>query len=187
MDQLYSIPTIYAGVRFRSRLEARWAAFFDLLKWEWHYEPFDLNGWIPDFVLHGKTRRTLVEVKPVAGSDDPLFTETTDKIEKSGWEGETLIVSYFLPPDSYTADDDVCVGWLCEVGTDSGKPFFCWDCAPFQVTDTPRIHAGFCHRIHSYCDRITGYHPGGQTGANDEEIKTLWAQAGNITQWRGGP
>jgi len=42
-------PTRYAGVRFRSRLEARWAAFFDLVGWNWAYEPIDLAGWTPDF------------------------------------------------------------------------------------------------------------------------------------------
>ncbi len=45
-------PTKYAGVLFRSRLEARWAAFFDLLEWKWEYEPIDLEGWTPDFILH---------------------------------------------------------------------------------------------------------------------------------------
>ena len=59
-----SIPTIYGGTRFRSRLEARWASFFDLLGWEYEYEPFDLDGWIPDFMLAGSTR-ILVEVKPI--------------------------------------------------------------------------------------------------------------------------
>src|SRR3990167_9057502 len=44
-------PTKYADVLFRSRLEARWAAFFDLLKWEWEYEPTDFQGWVPDFLL----------------------------------------------------------------------------------------------------------------------------------------
>lgn len=43
------IPTLYAGTQFRSRLEARWAALFDLLGWPWEYEPIDLPGWIPDF------------------------------------------------------------------------------------------------------------------------------------------
>jgi hypothetical protein len=33
------IVTEYAGARFRSRLEARWAAFFDLCGWRWEYEP----------------------------------------------------------------------------------------------------------------------------------------------------
>lgn len=60
-----SIPTEYAGSRFRSRLEARWAAFFDLAGWDWDYEPFDLEGWCPDFCLHMDGADVLVEVKPV--------------------------------------------------------------------------------------------------------------------------
>lgn len=53
-----AIPTEYKGYRFRSRLEARWAVFFDACGVEWEYEPegFDLgNGtyYLPDFLLHG--------------------------------------------------------------------------------------------------------------------------------------
>src|SRR6266849_9023699 len=44
-------PTMYKNVLFRSRLEARWAAFFDLIGWTWAYEPIDLIGWTPDFVV----------------------------------------------------------------------------------------------------------------------------------------
>jgi nucleoside 2-deoxyribosyltransferase len=49
-----AIETRYKGYRFRSRLEARWAVFFDALGLEWEYEPegFDLGdaGWyLPDF------------------------------------------------------------------------------------------------------------------------------------------
>ena len=117
--------------------------------------------------------------------DDPLFQETTAKIEKSGWAGETLIVSYFLPPCAYSYPDVLCAGWLCEFFE---KPIsFCWDCAPFQITDSPKILAGFCHGLQSYHDRITGYYPGGQTGADDEAIGALWARAGNAAQWRGPP
>lgn len=65
MGEIHAIPTKYNGTQFRSRLEARWSAFFDLCGWRWEYEPFDLNGWIPDFVLLGKERRLLVEVKPI--------------------------------------------------------------------------------------------------------------------------
>lgn len=39
-----AIPTKYNGINFRSRLEAKWAAFFDLLEWNWEYEPCDFNG-----------------------------------------------------------------------------------------------------------------------------------------------
>lgn len=49
-----AIETTYKGYRFRSRLEARWAVFFDALGVRWEYEPegYDLGeaGWyLPDF------------------------------------------------------------------------------------------------------------------------------------------
>jgi hypothetical protein len=49
-----AIETRYKGYRFRSRLEARWAVFFDSLKipWEYEKEGYDLGneGWyLPDF------------------------------------------------------------------------------------------------------------------------------------------
>ena len=64
--------TMYSGVLFRSRLEARWAAFFDLIGWTWEYEPLDLYGWTPDFRVTfpcghsecGPTHSLLCEVKP---------------------------------------------------------------------------------------------------------------------------
>lgn len=59
------IPTEYRGTTFRSRLEARWARFFDLIGWVWEYEPFDADGYIPDFVIMGK-RPLLIEIKPYA-------------------------------------------------------------------------------------------------------------------------
>lgn len=50
-----AIETRYAGCRFRSRLEARWAVFFDALGIEWNYEQqgFETqHGWyLPDFWL----------------------------------------------------------------------------------------------------------------------------------------
>lgn len=47
---------IYSGVEFRSQLEARWAVFFDVLGWDWDYEPchYPLGpnlGYLPDFYL----------------------------------------------------------------------------------------------------------------------------------------
>lgn len=60
-----AIETRYAGCRFRSRLEARWAVFFDHLGIAWEYEPqgFVVNGrpYLPDFRL--VVSRTWVEVK----------------------------------------------------------------------------------------------------------------------------
>jgi hypothetical protein len=49
-------PTQYAGITFRSRLEARWAVFFDALDIPWEYEPerfhlTDGSTYTPDFRL----------------------------------------------------------------------------------------------------------------------------------------
>ena len=57
MNTIAAIPTEYKGYRFRSRLEARWAVFFDLCGMQWEYEPegFSLGdgrGYLPDFLLH---------------------------------------------------------------------------------------------------------------------------------------
>lgn len=50
-----AIETRYKGYRFRSRLEARWAVFFDTLGLKWEYEPegFELPSgrYLPDFHL----------------------------------------------------------------------------------------------------------------------------------------
>lgn len=59
-----SIETEYKGYRFRSRLEARWAVFFDACGVKWEYEPegFDLGDglyYLPDFLLHDVWIRNL--------------------------------------------------------------------------------------------------------------------------------
>lgn len=50
-----AIETEYNGYKFRSRLEARWAVFFDALGIEYEYEKegYDLDGirYLPDFWL----------------------------------------------------------------------------------------------------------------------------------------
>jgi hypothetical protein len=87
-----AIETAYRGHLFRSRLEARWAAMFDLLGWSWTYEPFDCAGYIPDFVLHGD-RPVLVEVKPDLTYEE--LAKHASRIEtaiRGTWKGDYLIV-----------------------------------------------------------------------------------------------
>ena len=55
-----AIQTEYKGYLFRSRLEARWAVFFDACGVRWEYEPEGYrlsNGqmYLPDFLLHDVT------------------------------------------------------------------------------------------------------------------------------------
>lgn len=65
------LETIYAGRRFRSRLEARWAVLFDRLGLAWEYEPEGyllprLDGtslaYLPDFYI--EAWHAWVEIKP---------------------------------------------------------------------------------------------------------------------------
>lgn len=67
-------PTTYKGVQFRSRLEARWAAFFDSYEFQWVYEPVDLGGRSPDFLLC-HAFNDLVEVKPIICFDEDTATK----------------------------------------------------------------------------------------------------------------
>lgn len=59
---IQAIPTTYANVTFRSKLEARWAMYFDLLGIDWIYEPIVTKNYIPDFYL--TKLQLFCEVKP---------------------------------------------------------------------------------------------------------------------------
>lgn len=75
---IQSHQTTYSGTNFRSRLEARWAAFFDLIEWKWQYEPLDVLGWTPNFFVefpcgHSECppiHTLLVEIKPYWSLDE---------------------------------------------------------------------------------------------------------------------
>lgn len=110
------IPTEYAGIRFRSRLEAQWAAFFDLLQWRWEYEPFDLRGYIPDFSINaarfGKPSTLLVDVKPAASCGE-LTARSQEWVTKTaGWSGDVLFVgaSLLLSCDAPVPHQRLAVG-----------------------------------------------------------------------------
>lgn len=55
MAALRAISTVYSGVEFRSRIEARWALLFTEfhVRWDYEQEGYDLDGtwYLPDFWL----------------------------------------------------------------------------------------------------------------------------------------
>ena len=71
-----AIQTRYAGCYFRSRIEARWARFFDALGIQWEYEPqgFDLPSgrYLPDFQLIIGGERVWWEVKGARPTEDEM-------------------------------------------------------------------------------------------------------------------
>lgn len=73
-QRIQAIETSYKGYRFRSRLEARWAVFFDALdiKWQYEVQGYEKGGYcyLPDFYLPAS--QLWVEVK---GTDEALRAE----------------------------------------------------------------------------------------------------------------
>ena len=76
ISKLKPLPTKYQGVLFRSRLEARWAVFFDYLNLHWSYEAqsFKLDDrkdkhpdscYCPDFLVRTPQGEDMwIEIKP---------------------------------------------------------------------------------------------------------------------------
>jgi hypothetical protein len=89
-DEIKAIETNYMGCRFRSRLEARWAVFFDALGWNWEHEKegyvigYDKTiPWLPDFeITTPKGQHFYVEVK-----GDPNFFKDGIWLERLDWHG----------------------------------------------------------------------------------------------------
>ena len=113
-----SIETVHAGVTFRSRLEARWAVFFDALGVGWEYEPegysLPSGNYLPDFRLQ-LADTVWFEVKPVEGwrgndTADSRWQELADATQKR------VFTAYGMPrPETLN-----CFGAAC--GAETGKP-----------------------------------------------------------------
>lgn len=173
-----AIPTAYRGVQFRSRLEARWAAFFDALRWDWSYEPIDLAGYIADFVLAFGAGSVLVEVKPATTTIE--LVEHRARVESSGWSGEALLVGASLwcldeaNPRLGEIGRPLKTPWGVEWEWGEARAFRCLSCGSASVLEaTGSWHCRAC----GVPDRHVGtLGPG--------ELEALWAGAGNRVQWR---
>lgn len=173
------IATVYNGIRFRSRLEATWAAFFDRLGWSWEYEPVDLNGYIPDFVLPWN-KPLLIEVKPEFYYDDLI--RHGEKIYASGWNHESVVVG--VSPFVYM--DSLCLGALFggDEDVDPDGPGEYQDGAAFSEC----IHCKkitVCSYSQSYHCRICGVNEGCGPAHVDKKVMREFAIAKNLTQWIG--
>lgn len=174
-------PTVYNEVLYRSRLEARWAAFFDLCGWSYTYEPFSFGDYIPDFIINGKTN-LLVEVKPVPVGE--LFDDNTpEDLRKKAEEYtdpevyEPLILG--LPKID---GDGFVLGWLgewCNVDEED-----CWEWASAGLFENEDESPGIVHSLGGYHCRISGaYLGGGPPLISGNKAQTMWNVAGNKVQW----
>lgn len=148
-NEIKPIETIYNGYKFRSRLEARWAVFFDAMGIKYEYEPEgfrlqDGSCYLPDFRIYVASRihknPIYAEVKGCMTDNDYrkvcLFSEEypiliLGGIPKDHWEWRSAndedyrFFSYgLIDGDEYCALFSKYEGetWLC--GADHEQ----WDC-----------------------------------------------------------
>jgi hypothetical protein len=153
-----AIETRYAGCHFRSRLEARWAVFFNELKVRWRYEPegFSLPSgpYLPDFWLPELDR--WFEVKPEnASGDDPRWEQLAvgtgksvvvafgmpraDEIDSLDYDSMVEYV-YYGPPDRWPDLEVTGVAW------DNGRRFcICPLCGKVGIEFEGRSARMPCH------------------------------------------
>ena len=178
------IPTVYRSTRFRSRLEARWAAFFDLIRWSWVYEPFDAEGYIPDFLITGK-RGLLVEVGPCVDLDEYKAKKAKPDRAVSSLGRDLLVVG--VSPSAGFKDGHVAAGLLGEYFDEpEDAAVFDWAAGLWGRCFECRS-IGVCHATQSFVLRPCGHHQSGSFGdvLPHLELEQLWRSAGNTVQWKG--
>jgi hypothetical protein len=189
-----AIPTIYAGVQFRSRLEAKWAAFFDLCGWGWDYEPFDLDGWAPDFMLKGKIK-TLVEVKPInfAQTETGAMTQAKAQAAKAFKTASAVCENKPSGPLSPPPQYEIIV-----IGNGPFENEGSWSLGVMALEkmmghhDVADLFFGRLNRLDyaarcgSYQYRIGGEHDGDHhlSRISDTTPQDVWREACNIVQWK---
>ncbi len=108
-----AIETEYDGYRFRSRLEARWAVFFDAMNIEFDYEfeGFELPSgrYLPDFWL--PQVKMWAEVKPIKFTDEEI-QKCKELKDATGYH--CLLLDG--PPNFRTYADENYNGIWCPVG-----------------------------------------------------------------------
>jgi hypothetical protein len=181
-------PTVYGARQFRSRLEAKWASFFDLCGWQFEYEPFDLEGWAPDFLLKGDTN-VLVEVKPISAPDKDTQKKMERAATAAGWDGDLLLVGVApLFEMDYGPYHSPALGWLGEgglwAGERDGVPFKGYGWGRASACQIAPAEIDFIHDSISYSTRIYGRNFKSARWEDDSDwLKRAWDRAANRVQW----
>ena len=94
MGEIKAIETVYNGYKFRSRLEARWAVFFDAVGIKYEYEPEGItlsDGvlYLPDFYLPQFYSYFEVKRKGIKGTEEgnEAIRKISDGSHSDTWAG----------------------------------------------------------------------------------------------------
>lgn len=196
-------PTAYKGITFRSRLEARWAAMFDLLGWAWEYEPECDGAYIPDFLLHGHGEdggKVYVEVKPEA-----IYQAERSKIIRKARAALGPFCDILVVVDGLYQDPaigDACIGYMPPADSVDERVYRANDpytqvdmegsdeqACLIKVIGLPGSPYDFRHEWGFWKGRLSGFY-GGNAGFMDVPMKdalAMWSRAGNAIQWKPSP
>lgn len=176
-----AIETRYAGCHFRSRLEARWAVFFDHLKIKWEYEPqgysLPSGPYLPDFFLPKINGGVFFEVK---ADTDEGHQDDLRWPQLAVSTMQDVFVAFGLPrPDSYdtlvysepNGSIEVYHPWQIDEGIscswDNYQAFcICRDCGAIGIQ-----FEGRSYRLNCPCDRTEQ----GDRGHNPDDPRILTA------------
>lgn len=190
------IQTEYKGYKFRSRLEAKWAVFFDAAKIRYEYEPEgyeteDGKRYLPDFYLPDFD--LYVEVKR---DTEEGLGEIIGKCEQAiVWGGaiKRLLILSTVPqgksidggmwhfPCIYWNDTAPCWGWwfFCDYGETEDAPIFGqtsrWDCSLYPsslnwILQEKSIKAVSDVKLRSWCPACEHWFPN-SANRTEEKIK----------------
>lgn len=183
-----AIQTKYQGIEYRSRLEARWAAFMTRIGWEFTYEPLDGDGYIPDFIVHGD-RSLFIEVKPAITRQN--YYEPCEKINKGliQFKQDVLIVGiqpFIGAAGPYGYEGVGLLGQYEPYCNDTEPPAaFDWSFGAWHRCTT--CDSISINHYNYYISAVCGH---GECGKNFDsppitQMKTLWDDACNDVKWKG--
>ena len=189
-----AITTTYDGIEYRSRLEARWAAFMKNIGWDIVYEPFDGDGYIPDFLVQGESPM-LIEVKPAVTLAE--YEAAVPKAERglaAHWSHDILIVGASpVVSGKFGNSWGAAAGWLGEFGQwgDPGAwpdlpDGWCWEAADWNRCGNCNAHNVY-HTVMCFAGRPCGCYSGDHYlhGPALRLLESHWADACNDVKWRG--
>lgn len=144
---------------------------FDSLGWSWEYEPYDLDGYIPDFALIFRTGISIVEIKP--DLQFKTLTRYQPKIDRSGWDDKILLLGGTPFLDGIRDGKPQKFGWCRQKDWGTAVLFKCNKCKKMSMSSTVAGHQ-------CYVSGCLGY-----TASAITRLEAMWGKAHNLTKWTG--
>ena len=174
MPEIKPIETFYKGYRFRSRLEARWAVFFDVAGIEYEYEPegyklSDGTLYLPDFYLPAFD--TYVEVKRDTEEGRKEVIEKCNKAITWGGNIKQLVILSDIP-EGRSVDGGI---WHFPGLVWQGKGCrWVWWFFHDGWDDGPRVIGNMSYAYLSSYSDYHGFYKNSIKAISDYEFKRAW-------------